>query len=560
MELLQTFFQKTPMAALFLSLAIGYWIGKIKIGNFQLGGMAGTLLVAIVVGQVGVPVDPVVKDMMFALFIYATGYVSGPQFFASLNRKTLSQLHLALISGIAIFGYIFLVSKGMDFDKGTAAGLLSGAITESAAIGTAGEALQRLGLGAEKIKELQANIGVTYAITYLFGMLTVIFFSSRVAPRLLGIDLKKEARKFEATLGGTGTKLKPGQFEAFGDIHTRAFEVQAGEAVGMTVGDLQDRFDVKVEQAAYLEKRIAVMVDLPLKAGYRLALQGSLGQVFQAGVFVGRETANLSALGFIQEERDVVVTRKELHGKTLIQARDILSLRHRFGVQVTRLYRLDQEIEMYPQTKLQTGDVAHLIGAAEDVEEAAKEIGYSLVPSKVVDYVYLGLGVLVGILVGMISLPVAGVPVGLGTGGGCLISGLIFGWLKSRYQTFGNLPASTAQYLRDFGLAVFIASVGLSTGPQALAQIKQYGITLPAIGVGAALFACLVMVFYGRFVLKMNPVILCGAITGNLTCTAALNSVIDAADSSTPVLGYTVSYAISNVLLIFLGPVLVFAI
>ena len=560
MELLHTFFQKTPMAALFLSLAFGYWIGKIKIGNFQLGGMAGTLLVAIVVGQVGVPVDPVVKDMMFALFIYATGYVSGPQFFASLNRKTLSQLHLALISGIAILGYIFLVSKGMDFDKGTAAGLLSGAITESAAIGTAGEALQRLGLGAEKIKELQANIGVTYAITYLFGMLTVIFFSSRLAPRILGIDLQKEALKFEATLGGTGTKLKPGQFEAFGDIHTRAFEVQAGEAVGMTVGDLQERFDVKVEQAAYLEKRIAVTVDLPLKAGYRLALQGSLGQVFQAGVFVGRETANLSALGFIQEERDVVVTRKELHGKTLIQARDILSLRHRFGVQVTRLYRLDQEIEMYPQTKLQTGDVAHLIGAAEDVEEAAKEIGYSLVPSKVVDYVYLGLGVLVGILVGMISLTVAGVPVGLGTGGGCLISGLIFGWLKSRYQTFGNLPASTAQYLRDFGLAVFIASVGLSTGPQALAQIKQYGITLPVIGVGAALFVCLVNVFYGRFVLKMNPVILCGAITGNLTCTAALNSVIDAADSSTPVLGYTVSYAISNVLLIFLGPVLVFAV
>lgn len=560
MELLHTFFQKTPMAALFLSLAIGYWIGKIRIGNFQLGGMAGTLLVAIVVGQVGVPVDPVVKDMMFALFIYATGYVSGPQFFSSLNRKTLSQLHLALISAIAIFGYIFVMSKGMDFDKGTAAGLLSGAITESAAIGTAGEALQRLGLGADKIKELQANIGVTYAISYLFGMLTVIFFSSRVAPRLLGIDLKKEARKLEATLGGTGTKLGPGQFEALGDIQTRAYEVQAGEAVGMTVGDLQDRFGVKVEQAAHLEKRIEVTLDLALKTGYRLALQGSLGKVFKAGGFVGRETTNLSALGFIDEERDVVVTRKDLRGKTLVQARDILSLRQRYGVKVTRLHRLDQEIEMYPQTQLQTGDVAHLIGAAEEVEKAAKEIGYSLVPSKAVDYVYLGLGVLVGILVGMITVSVAGVPVGLGTGGGCLISGLIFGWLRSKHQTFGNLPASTAQYLRDFGLAVFIASVGLSTGPQALAQIKQYGITLPVIGMGAALFACLVNVFYGRFVLKMNPVILCGAITGNLTTTAALNSVIDTADSSTPVLGYTVSYAISNVLLTFLGPVLVFVV
>jgi len=182
MEILHAFFQKIPMAALFLSVAVGYWIGNFKIGNFSLGGMAGTLLVAVVIGQVGVPVDPVVKDMMFALFIYATGYVSGPQFFTSLNRKTISQLHLALISGIAIFAFIFIAAKVMDLDKGTAAGLLAGAITESACIGTAGEALQRLGLGADKIKELQANIGVTYAITYLFGMLTVIFFASRVAP------------------------------------------------------------------------------------------------------------------------------------------------------------------------------------------------------------------------------------------------------------------------------------------------------------------------------------------------------------------------------------------
>lgn len=548
------------MAALFLSLAIGYSIGRIKFGNFQLGGMAGTLLVAIVIGQVGVTVNPLVKSMMFALFIYATGYVSGPQFFASLNRKTLSQLHLALISGVVIFAYIFLMAKGMDLDKGTAAGLLAGAITESACIGTAGEALTRLGLGTDKIQALQANIGVTYAITYLFGMLTVIFFASRVAPRLMGIDLKREAQKLEASMSGGGTKLKPGQFEAFGEVRTRVYEVRSDKAVGLTVWDLEENFAVKVEQAAHLEKRIKVAPDLTLQKGYRLALQGKLAEVFKAGHFVGRETTNLSALGFIQEERDVVVTRKELRGKTLTQAKEMLNLKRRYGVQAIRLFRLDQEIEMFPQTKLQTGDVARLIGAAEDVEQAAREIGYSLIPSRTVDYVYLGLGVLVGILVGMISVPVAGVPVGLGTGGGCLISGLVFGWLRAKRQTFGNLPGSTAQYLRDFGLAVFIASVGLATGPQALAQIKQYGITLPVIGIGAALCACLVNVFYGRYVLKMNPIIICGAISGNLTTTAALNGVMEIAESSTPVLGYTVSYAISNVLLTFLGPIIVFAV
>jgi aspartate-alanine antiporter len=502
----------------------------------------------------------VVKDMMFALFIYATGYVSGPQFFASLNRKTLSQLHLALISGVAIFAYIFLVAKGMDFDKGTAAGLLAGAITESACIGTAGEALTRLGLSPDKIQELQANIGVTYAITYLFGMLTVIFFASRVAPRLMGIDLKTEAQKLEASLGGSGIKLTPGQFEAFGQIRARVYEVSTDEAIGMTVADLQSRFDVKVAQAAHLESRVAVTPDLVLQTGYRLALQGELGAVYSAGHFIGKETTNLSALGFIDEERDVVITNKALRGKTLAEAREILDFKHRYGVQATRAFRLDQEIEMYPQTEIHMGDVVRIVGAAEDVDQAARELGYSQVPSKVVDYVYLGLGVLVGILVGMVSVPVAGVPVGLGTGGGCLISGLIFGWLRAKRPTFGNLPGSTAQYLRDFGLAVFIASVGLSTGPQALAQIEQYGFTLPAVGIGAALCSCLVMVFYGRWVLKMNPIIICGAISGNLTTTAALNGVMEAAESSTPVLGYTISYAISNVLLTFLGPVVVFAV
>jgi putative transport protein len=128
-------------------------------------------------------------------------------------------------------------------------------------------------------------------------MLTVIFFASRVAPRLLGIDLKREAQKLERALGGSGTKLAPGQFEAFGALRVRVYEVAADEAVGMTVSDLQDRFDVRVERAAYLEKRIDMAPDLSLQTGYRLALQGKLGDVFKAGNFVGQETPNLSAMG-----------------------------------------------------------------------------------------------------------------------------------------------------------------------------------------------------------------------------------------------------------------------
>jgi AspT/YidE/YbjL antiporter-like protein len=331
----------------------------------------------------------------------------------------------------------------------------------------------------------------------------------------------------------------------------------------MTVGAIQDRFkgNVKVERASRKGSwMLKVTPELILEADDLVALGGLTETVVRAGEFIGQETHHMEHLGFTAEVRDVVVTRKEILGKTLAEAKEMLDLRGRYGVYATQVFRLDQEIPMYPDMIAQSGDVVRFVGASEHVAQAAQEVGYSLVPSKLVDYVYLGFGVLAGILVGMISVRVAGVPIGLGTGGGCLISGLVFGWLRAKHPTFGNLPGSTAQYLRDFGLAVFIASIGLASGPQAIAQIKQYGVTLPLIGLAVTVFPCLVMVFYGRFVLKMNPVILCGAITGNLTSTPALNGVIDAAESSTPVLGYTVSYAIGNVLLTFLGPVIVYAV
>ncbi|WP_163338484.1 aspartate-alanine antiporter [Desulfopila sp. IMCC35008] len=561
MELLHNFFSTAPMAALFLALAIGFLIGKIKFGNFQLGGMSGCLFAGVLIGQVGVPVDPVVKSMMFALFIYATGYVSGPQFVASLNRKMLSQLHLAVFSAILIFSFIVGIAKFLDLDKGTAAGLLAGALTESACIGTASEALHRMGLDPEHVQTLVANIGVTYALSYLFGMSAVIFFASWIAPRLLKVNLKEEAKGLEATLGvDTSTKLQPGQFAPYEILRSRVYKITAVEAAALTVAEIEKRFEVRINRVASQEKSLDISPSLGLQVGFRVALQGMLDKVLSAGAFLGQESDELEMMSFVNEERDVVVTRKDLRGKTVAEAGKMLDFKHRFGVYATRLTRLDQEIQMYPQTEVHAGDVVRLIGSAKDVDRAAEEIGYSLIPSKAVDYVYLGIGLLVGIVMGMISVNVAGVPISLGTGGGCLLSGLFFGWLRAKHHTFGNLPSPTAQYLRDFGLAIFIVSVGLGTGPQALAQIQQYGLMLPLLGICTALVPCFGMVLYGRFVLKMNPVILCGAVTGNLTSTPALNGVIDVAGSSTPVLGYTVSYAVSNVLLTFLGPLIVYVV
>jgi AspT/YidE/YbjL antiporter-like protein len=203
------------------------------------------------------------------------------------------------------------------------------------------------------------------------------------------------------------------------------------------------------------------------------------------------------------------------------------------------------------------GDVARIAGAVADVERASGLIGYPVPPPDKTDFLYFGLGLVSGFALGLVGVPFAGALLGLGTGGGCLIAGLVFGYLRARRPTFGQLPTAAALYLKDFGLAVFVACIGLATGPEALQQIVKYGVALPVAGIAVSLVPGLVALYYGKYVLKMHPVLLCGALCGRQASTPALNAVTLAAGSNAPVLGYTVPYTIANVLLTLAGPIVV---
>ena len=139
MDWLHAIFQKSPESALFLSLAIGYAIGKLTFGKFQLGGVAGSLLAAVIISQVGVEIDNGVKAVMVAVFIYAVGYESGPQFFNSLNRNSLREIAMAVFMAVAGLVTVVVLAKLFHLDKGIAAGLAAGVMTQSAIIGTAGD-------------------------------------------------------------------------------------------------------------------------------------------------------------------------------------------------------------------------------------------------------------------------------------------------------------------------------------------------------------------------------------------------------------------------------------
>jgi len=156
-----------------------------------------------------------------------------------------------------------------------------------------------------------------------------------------------------------------------------------------------------------------------------------------------------------------------------------------------------------------------------------------------------------------LSVNVAGIPVTLGVGGGVLVAGLCFGWIHARYPVFGWMPQPAQWILSEFGLSAFAAIVGLSAGPQAVAAIKEHGFALLIAGAVVTLAPIVTALYVGRFILKLHPVILLGALGGGQTVAASLTAVNETADSMTPVLGFTVTYAISNVLLAIWGPVIV---
>jgi aspartate-alanine antiporter len=560
MEYLHSFLSQSPLLPIFLAVAIGYSVGKIKIGQFKLGGLAGTLLAAIFIGLLDVPTDDAIKSIAFALFIYTLGYVSGPQFFGSLGRKTLGQVHLAVFSTLVIFSIIWIAAQVFDLDKGTAAGLLAGATTESASIGTASDALKNLAIDDATRKQLQANIAVTYAVTYLFGMTLVVFFTSQWASKLMGIsDLKQSAKDLEQKLGAN-SQLAPGQFEFIREVIARVYRVKMDSGDGFSIEDFEKKYNHRVtfQHISRNGKTCDLAPELAMQAGDLVTLVGQPELVIEAGRLIGVE-ANPERVeeALIGEICDVVVTNKNMLNKTIATLRDEIDISKRRGAYAVKITRMERDIPLLPQTEVHLGDVVRLIGIPKGVKKLAKLLGDTIKPGEGVDYVYLALGILTGFIIGHIPLTVSGLEIEMGLGGGCLISGLVFGWIRAKHPTFGNLPTSTAQHLRDFGLTVFIACIGLAAGPQALNVILDKGVLLPFLAIGVVLTSLVSSMLYARYVIKMDPVMITGALAGLLTCTPALNAVCNEAESEMPVLGYTVPYAISNVLLTLLGPIIV---
>src|SRR5580698_1498968 len=313
MAMLQTLLSARPELAIFAALIVGYAIGAIKVGPFQLGGVAGTLLAALVIGQVGVSIDPSLQRFMFTLFIYALGFSVAPQFFASVDRTTWTWGLLVGVEVVLIIVVVFVATWLFKLDVGTASGLLAGAATESAMVGTTSEAIGRLGLAGPATQTLQANVASAYALCYIFSLITIVLFASQAAPRLLRIDLRKEARAAMARLGGADLNLDPDQSHSFPSLISRGFCVAA--AAGKTIGVVEAELggDATIEDVQRGKAPVPVAGACLLDMGDEVAVSGLRTAVASAAQIIGPELDNPTDVKFIVETRDVVLTHRPMH-------------------------------------------------------------------------------------------------------------------------------------------------------------------------------------------------------------------------------------------------------
>ncbi|MFC7288111.1 aspartate-alanine antiporter [Herminiimonas glaciei] len=559
MEWLHELFKKAPEIALFLSLALGYYIGKIKFGKFQLGGVAGSLLVAVVVSQVGVQVDPGVKAVLFALFIYAVGYESGPQFFNSLGKQSIREIILAAVLAITALATVVIMAKLFGLDKGLAAGVAAGGLTQSAIIGTAGDAIAKLGLAADEVMRLQGNVAVGYAVTYVFGSFGAIIVCVNILPKLMGRTIKEDAVKAEAAMQAGVQVLGQGQHAAAPDLVGRIYQIAQGNArTVLEIETANPSVSITIERIKRHGQIIEVTPQLMLEVGDIVLVVGRREAMVGVAAQLGKELYAVEGMELTMQRKELVLTNKEYHNKTVGEIRSQTSHSISHGIYVLQISRMGQVLPMLPDTVVQLGDVITIYGSEQDVKRIAALVGYVIVPSVKTDFVYMGAGLVVGLLVGMLTAKIGSIPLTLGSGGGALLSGLLFGWYRAKRQTFGAMPSGAVQILKDLGLAGFVVVVGLSSGLQAVQTVKEHGFTIFGVGVVVTILPLILTMLIGKYVLRYdNTAIFAGALSGSRSANPAFGEVLDKAENSIPTVPFAITYALANVFLTLLGPLIV---
>ena len=549
-----------PALAIFITVGLGFWVGQFKYKSFSLGVVTSVLLVGVLVGQLDIPISGPVKSTFFLMFLFAIGYSVGPQFFASLRGTGLKQAVFALVlCGIALL-VTWGVAKAFGYTTGEAVGLFAGAQTSSAIIGVAGDAIGNMQANQATKQEWINIIPVCYAVTYIFGTIGSAWILGNLGPRMLG-GLKKvreDTRRLEAELSGSSLSSDPAMTQAAPAVVFRGYVADGDFFTGpRSISDIEANAE-QLGRRLFVERvRVGgIIKDNPDKStiinkGDEIVISGRREYVVKDESWIGTETADAELLSFPVEKARVLLTKKGI-GKQ-ITVGELRARKSMTGVMISSITRGGIQLPVLTQTQLQPGDNLQLTGLAVDTDRACKDLGYEEKATNKTDFAFVGLGIFIGGLIGAITIHCGGIPISLSTSGGALIAGLVFGWLRSKHPTFGFIPEPSVWVMNNLGLNVFIAVIGIASGPTFVSGIKAVGPMLFVAGIIATSVPLILGILIGDKIFHFRPAINLGCNAGARTTTAALGAIQDSLGSSVPAMGYTVTYAIGNTLLILMG-------
>lgn len=558
------FFVKNPSMAIFLVLAVGYFIGRFKYKMLSLGTVTSVLLVGILFGilvpdvKIGAPL----KDFFFLLFLFAIGYSVGPQFFRGFRKTGLPQVIFAVMMCAICLIVTWICAKIAGYNAGEAVGLFSGAQTISAVIGVGQQTIQGLNESTAMKESMSNVIPVIYAVTYVFGTAGSAWIIAFLCPQLLG-GMKKCRDDCKAQEAEMGDSLidQPGYSDSRREVAFRCYKVEnEWFNGGKKISEIHD-YVSRQGRRVFIDRvrHNGTVVDTPdaslvIVPGDEIVLSGRREYIIGEENWIGHEITDPELLSFAIKTASVLLHNKKYEGKTV---RELLSTPFMEGVSIKNIKRGELNVPVRANVTLERGDMITVVGMPYDVDTASKQIGLVKSLSTSTDIIYLSLGILIGGIIGVLSFTLGDVPVSLTTSGGALVMGLVFGWWHSRRPNYGQIPAAAEFVFRDLGLNVFIAIVGLSCGPDFLHAFKSVGFMIFVWGALATTIPLLLGILAARYIFRMRPGTALGCVAGARTTTAALGAVEESMHSSVPAMGYAVTYAVGNTLLILSGVIMV---
>jgi len=558
---MQAFFQflaDNPYILLFFTVGMAVLVGKFSVKGYGLGMVAAAVVVGAALATwastygVKLQLDNFAKSLFYYLFMYGVGLRVGPAFFNSLKKDGITFTILAVVCSVLGLVLVVLACGWFGLPAGAAGGVLAGSQTMSAAIGTAEMAMEQ---GAYRLppgtttEQVSGMIALGYGVTYIWGTVGIILIC-KYLPRWWGVDARKAAREYEQAHGVRN--VDDAALTGYRGGGLRAYRLDNPGTAGQSIGELRRRYpQYRIVNVRRGDESVGAAPDLVLQAGDVIALGGRLGDLTANLGLIGAEVDDAKALNVPLDQAEILVTSKELVGQPLkaLATEDFAG-----QLQVTRLERSGEPIPVGSETELKRLDVLFVTGLKSAVDKAAGVLGKIARPSTSTDLLTLSAGMVLGLLIGKVNVPVGDFSVGLGNAGGLLLSGILVSSVVSRLRYFGSTPNAARNILEDLGLVTFIAIVGINAGATLLEQLTgSIALKIFAAGFIASTIPPFITWAIGYHVFKINPAVLMGGVAGSRSHSGPAREAAKEIDSTVPWVGFPVGYAVSGVLYTVFG-------